>query len=141
MKTLSNKSMNLFRVSFFAIALIFGLVSCSSDDDNDGDGDETEIVTIPAAQATTYIGTLTYTGSEGQIVNPTDGTATISGSSSNYTISFSDGVPSISGLTFTSTNQTFVATGSSNVVIVIDDSSLTLNVQNGGDNWVFDGDR
>jgi len=105
MKTLSNKTQTFFKISFLAIALIFGLASCSSDDDGDdnGGGDDVTIVTIPAAQVTTYTGT--------------------------------------SGLTFESTNGTFVAVGGSNVVVVIDDENLTLTIQNGGDNWVFDGDR
>lgn len=143
MKTLSNKTQTFFKISFLAIALIFGLASCSSDDDGDdnGGGDDVTIVTIPAAQVTTYTGTLNYSGTQGTITNPLDGTATISGTSSNYTISFSDGAPSVSGLTFESTNGTFVAVGGSNVVVVIDDENLTLTIQNGGDNWVFDGDR
>ena len=142
MKTLSNKTQTFFKISFLAVALIFGLASCSSDDDGDDDGGgDTTIVTIPAEQVTTYTGTLSYAGTQGSITNPLDGTATISGTSSNYTITFSDGAPSVSGLTFETTNGTFVAIGSSNVVVVIDDDNLTLNIQSGGDNWVFDGDR
>jgi len=109
---------------------------------NDGSGDEMlASVTIPSSDLTGYVGTLNYVGNGETIVVPNGAEADISGSIGDYTISFSDGAPSITGLDFVLANGVFVTQGSNNSAIIIEDGELTLNVQIGGENWVFDGEQ
>ena len=140
MKTISNKTKTLFKTSFLMLALIIGFTSCGSDDDgDDGGSDNTTSATIPSDDLTGYVGTVTYTGPDGTIAIPSVAEADISGSAGNYTISFSNGVPPITGLNFILENGVFITQGSSNSVVVIDNGELTVSVQSGGENWVFDG--
>lgn len=141
MKTISNITKTFVKTTLVMMVLTFMITSCGSDDDGNEDSSDDDFVTLPSASASTYTGTLTYTGSTGTIVVPEGATATISGQSSNYSISFSDGVPTIGSLQFVLLNGVYVTTGSSNIVIRIEDDELTVQAQNNGDNWVFDGDR
>jgi hypothetical protein len=140
MKTITNISKTLLRASLI-LSLVFA-VSCSSDDDN---SDVEEIVegsaSLPAATLTTYTGDLSYSGTEGVIVVEETATATISGQAANYTISFSDGAPSINNVQFSFVNGRYITVGSSTIVITIDDEELEVQAQQNGNNWSFDGDR
>jgi len=99
------------------------------------------VETIPSSDLTGYVGTLNYAGNGETIVVPSGAEANISGSIGDYTISFSDGVPSITGLDFVLANGVFVTQGSNNSAVIIEDGELTLTVQIGGENWVFDGEQ
>ena len=71
------------------IAIVtFAIVSCKKD------------ISLPSGSLTTYVGDLAYTPTSGMPIANTSGTATISGSKGSYTVSFSDGVPSLTGLKF-----------------------------------------
>ncbi|WP_346883733.1 hypothetical protein [uncultured Algibacter sp.] len=110
MKTLKT-SLSAILKSLLILGLIFNMSSCSGDDDNNNDDDTNGAITgvaLPARLITTYTGFLSYTPSTGDEIESTNSTATISGSSSNYTISFSDGVPSISGITFVLVDGNYV---------------------------------
>ncbi|WP_159092349.1 hypothetical protein [Aquimarina sp. Aq107] len=136
MKTQNNFLKNLSKV-VLVLSVLF-ISSCGSDDD--GTPAE-EFVTLPASLVTTFDGELTYTPANGMgIVAGVDGTATISGSGSTYTISFSDGVPSITGLRFIgSGNGTYatVGTDGSAAGIDIENEELTIGAQVGGNSWAF----
>ena len=141
MKTITNKTKTFFKTSILILALIVGFTSCGSDDDGDDGGSNDTEATIPSDELRGYVGTLTYTGTEGTIAVPSGAEADISGSPGDYTISFSDGVPSITGLNFELESGVFITQGSSNTVVVIDDGELTIQVQIGGENWVFTGEQ
>ncbi|WP_299889140.1 hypothetical protein [uncultured Lacinutrix sp.] len=96
MKT-SKKITPILLKSFLILSLLLSLTSCSKNDDN-----VLEAVTnnLPSSVLRTYTGPLSYTadGEEEIINNPA--TATISGSNGVYSISFSNDIPSLTGLSF-----------------------------------------
>ncbi|MBW1298186.1 hypothetical protein [Aquimarina litoralis] len=109
---------------------------------NDDDGTPVDaFVTLPSSLVTTFDGELTYTPANGMgIVAGVDGTATISGSGNTYTISFSDGVPSITGLRFIgSGNGSYatVGTDGSAAGITIENDELTIGATISGNAWAF----
>ncbi len=140
MKTITDISKTLLRASLI-LCLVFA-TSCSSDDDN---SDIEEVLALPSQLLTTYTGDLQYAGPEaesGAIVVLEVATATISGEPGSYTVSFSDGVPSINNIGFSLLNDgRFVSVGSSTIVIDIDEEDLSIQAQQNGNNWVFEGDR
>jgi len=135
------KIQNKFLRNLSKVALVVSVLfisSCSSDDDNPV---EDQFVTLPAAVVTTYDGELTYTPASGMglVVNE-PGTATISGSGSTYTISFSNGVPSITGLRFIGSGNGSYATVSTNGSVAgidIENDELTVGATVGSDVWAF----
>ncbi|WP_346883417.1 hypothetical protein [uncultured Algibacter sp.] len=112
---------------FFATALL-SFNSCSSDDDN-GDGDCLPGISAISADAIrAYQGALTLNATE--VINQ-DGTATITESGcKTYTISFSDGVPSITGVRFITTNNgesfTYVNANATTTVTINEDGRLSV---------------
>lgn len=119
--------------SILVLCLIISLASCSSDDDNgsNDDTDNTNNVTLPAELVKTYNGVLSYETAGGDLTETLTGTATISGSSSNYTIAFSDDVPSISGITFILVDGDYVYVNpndESEGVIIDEDNRLIVDL-------------
>ena len=101
-------------------------------------------VTLPSSIATSYVGTLGYSGASGTaIANPVSGTATISGSKGNYTVSFSNAVPSLAGLQFEKKNGSYatVSKNGSSTGIVIEGSTFTIGAYKGGESWSFTGTK
>jgi len=98
---------------------------------------------LPTAVVTSYEGVLTYTGSDGNIVSVLDGEADIVESGSGYSIEFSDGVPTISGVNFANTDGEYTSVSVSGSVagIVIDGDDLTVGVTTNGNVWAFDGSK
>ena len=97
MKTTKNVFRNVSKVVFVLSVLL--MESCSSDDDG-GETTADASLILPAALVTSYTGSLVYTpGGSLPIIN-LEGTATLSIIDGAYTITFSDDVPSISGLIF-----------------------------------------
>lgn len=137
MKTITTISKTILRASLVLI-LIF-TASCSKDDDNSNDTEA--FVALPANSLTTYTGDLNYSGTAGTIVVLDSATATITGQGTTYTINFSDGAPSINNVRFSLVNGTYITAGTSNIVITIADEALSIQAQQNGNNWVFDGDR
>ena len=127
MKTLKTNLSTILK-SLLILSLIFNMSSCSGDDDNNDDDTNgvTNGVALPANKVTTYTGILSYTPSTGDEIESVSSTATISGSSSNYTITFSDGVPSISGITF-------ILVGGDYVYVNPDDTSEGIIIETSGD--------
>ncbi|MFD2561818.1 hypothetical protein [Aquimarina rubra] len=136
MKTKNNLLKNLSKVVLVLSVLM--IVSCG---DNDDDGAVAQFATLPAETVITYNGELSYTSADGMnIVAGVDGTATISGSGTVYSISFSNGVPSITGLRFIgSGNGSYatVSTDGSAAGIEIENGNLTVGAQVNGNSWGF----
>ncbi|WP_299188872.1 hypothetical protein [uncultured Aquimarina sp.] len=136
MKTQNNFLKNLSKVALVLSILLIS--SCGSDDD--GTPAE-EFVTLPAQVLTSYTGNLVYTPGDGSgpIIN-TSGTATVAVSGNTYTISFSDGVPSISGLVFlagSGNNFVSASAGQSTTGISVEDGDLAVGATNNGNTWAF----
>lgn len=135
MKTQNNFIKNLGKVVLVLSVLLMS--SCSSDDDGPAD----QFVTLPAAVLTSYTGNLVYTPGDGSgpVIN-TSGTATVAVSGNTYTISFSDGVPSLSGLVFLAgTNNNFISAsaGQSSTGISVEDGDLAVGATISGNTWAF----
>ena len=119
--------------SIVILCFITSLTSCSSDDDS-GSSDEpgdTNNVTLPADRITTYNGVLSFETASGELTETLNGSATISGSSSNYTISFSDNVPSISGITFIFEDDSYIYVNpndDSEGVVIDEDNRLIVDL-------------
>lgn len=121
--------------SILAFSIIISTYSCSGDDDNNDDDNSlpNSGVSLPANLLTTYTGTLSYKTAAGEsIVATLNGTATITGSSSNYTISFSDDVPNVSGITFALIGGDYMYINpkddSEGIIIDEDDNSITIGL-------------
>lgn len=108
------------------------IVSCKKDD-----------AKLPSSCKTTYVGYLAYTPNTGMPIANTAGTATISGSRGNYTVSFSNNVPSLTGLKFDKKSGGNYATqsGSESVGITIDDNNFNIGVVRSDGNWAFSGTK
>lgn len=139
MKKLLNINSIVFKSMLFLFVAL--AISCSNDDN------DPSFSTLPAQSVTTYTGSLLYTGTGGgSVLNATTGMATISGNSGNYTISFSDGVPSVNNLSFISNDSgdTYAAvdiSGSTVSSIGINGTNLGIEIVNGGNIWTFAGSR
>ncbi|WP_378172839.1 hypothetical protein [Aquimarina sp. SS2-1] len=134
MKTKNNFFKNLSKVVL--VLSILMIASCGSDDDGAVDAG----VILPAELVTTYDGSLTYAPTNGTTIINTSGTATITRSGNSYTISFSDGVPSITGVTFIQTGDTvFVSAsvGTPTSGIAINDAELSVGITIDGNVWTF----
>ncbi|WP_298541126.1 hypothetical protein [uncultured Aquimarina sp.] len=134
------KTQNIFFRNVNKVVLVLSILfmaSCGSDDD----GTEVGFVELPATLLTSYTGVLGYNPVDGSgITENTSGTATLSRSGNTYTVSFSDGVPSLTGITFiTGSNGTFssASTGSSSDGIVVGEDDLRVGVQMSGNTWSF----
>jgi hypothetical protein len=127
MKTISK----FLSAAVVAIALIS--TSCSKD----------KVVALPSENVTSYTGDLGYTGSSLPIANPGNGKATISQSGTNVTISFSDGVPSISGIKFQKSGSNYVSVSEDGSVAGISFSgdNVSIGVTKDGGTWSFSGKR
>jgi len=114
--------------------------ACGSDDDGAVVPVE-QFVALPAEVLTTFPGTLSYTAGDGTlIIADVPGTATISVSGTNHTISFSNDVPSITGIRFLgSSNGNYASIGTSGSVagIVIEGNELTVGAVINGNSWSF----
>lgn len=142
MKSKNNVLKNLSKVAI--VLSVFLITSCGSDDDSGDDVVTDLFATLPAETVTTYTGSLAYTPSNGMgVIVVTDGTATISQSGGSYTISFSDGVPSITGLRFLGNEGAYasVSADGSSLGITIDDDELAVGATIGGNAWSFSGDN
>lgn len=132
------KNLKTIFKSILILCLITSLASCSNDDDGGSD-----LTSIPSSFLKTYTGNLVYTSSNGNLISVTEtGTATISGTNSNYTITFSDGVPAVTGLQFMANDDdgtSFVSIGVNNSVtgINLDDNGLRLNIVIDLNTWSF----
>jgi len=135
------KTKNLLLRGVIVAMLVMAMVT-SCKEDVEAQNDEQE-VTLPATVLTSYEGALTYNGSAGQNVLTAEGTATISRTGDTYTISFSDGVPSVTGLRFVLDDGAYVTVGSDDSVagISIDGEDLDIGVSSSGTNWMFSGEK
>ncbi len=130
----TNLILNTIVKSVLIFSIIVSAFSCSSDDDNNNSDDDdlpASGVTLPADRLTTYTGVLAYEPSSGEDIVNLTGTAKITGSSSNYTISFSDNVPSISGITFSLINGQYVYVNpkdSDEGITIDEDNELTVGM-------------
>lgn len=98
MKTLKKTLLQLVKITlvFTLFSCLFS--SCSKDDDNNL---IPLVDKIPQSALRTYNGGLSYTTQDGEEFFNLNGTATLSESSNGvYTISFSDNIPSIQGISF-----------------------------------------
>ena len=103
--------------------------------------DDPEEDIIPASIETVYTGILTYSGSNGDLIENNNGTATITKNGSTYSITFSDNVPSISGLKFKDNNGSYatIGTSGSQAGININGDNIEISVSEDGNNWAFSG--
>ncbi len=138
MKIQKNVFKNIGKVVLVLSVLL--ITSCGSDDDGD-DVIADAFVTLPSEVLDTYEGTLSYTPANGMgVVAETDGTATISRTGDTYTINFSDGVPSITGLRFIeSSTGAYASVGANGSALGIDIGvdDLAVGATIGGNVWAF----
>jgi hypothetical protein len=129
MRTLLNfRSKKFYSSAAFSLMLftfIFSISSCSSDDELSED--------IVGA---VYTGNLAYMSSIGGSIASTSGTAVITETSSGvYSVDFSDGVPSI-------TDLTFEVTSGGNYASVDEGDAINIGVsESSGENWAFSGSK
>ncbi len=126
------------------ISLAFS--SCSNDDDEKEETPEVSFSELPSNLIGTYSGALSYTNSDGSVTIGTEnGTATIASvGPKTYKVTFSDDVPEITNLKFTteaSGNFASVATDGSVAGLVLKASSMELGVTTGGNTWAFTGSK
>jgi len=138
MKTQNNFFKNVSKIVLI-ITILFA-TSCGSDDDGAVDAVDA-FVTLPEPLLTTYTGNLVYTPVNGSLptIN-TSGTATVALSGNTYTISFSDDVPSLTGLAFLvgdASDFVSATVGESTAGVSLDDGDLAVGVTMGGNNWAF----
>lgn len=138
MKTLNLKSFAITLATLFCLTLF----SCQKDE-VPTDNNNNTTVNIPSSSLTTYEGSLNYTSASGQYVSTIDATATIEKNGSTYSISFSDNVPTITGLVFENRDGEYASLNSSNSMsgIVIDDEDLDIGVTSDGNTWAFSGSK
>ena len=101
-------------------------------------------VSLPSSVKTSYVGTLGYSSSSGTpITNAVSGIATISGSKGHYTVSFSNGVPALSGLRFEKKNGSYatVSKNGSSTGIVVDGDMFIIGAYKDGESWSFTGTK
>lgn len=120
--------------SLVLIAVIsLTIVSCKKED-----------IKLPSKSLTTYVGNLAYTPITGMPITNTAGTATISGSKGNYTVSFSDNVPSLTGLKFDKESNGSYATQSNNgsvTGVTINDNIFNIATVKTEGQWAFSGTK
>ena len=118
---------------FLLIAVVsLTIVSCKKD------------IKLPAETLTTYVGNLAYTPTSGTPIATTSGTATISGSKGNYTVSFSDNVPALTGLKFDKESKGNYTTQSDNgslTGVTISDNSFNIGTVTSEGQWAFSGTK
>ena len=125
--------------SILIFSLIITTLSCSSDDDNNNDVPGAGVA-LPADKLITYTGILDYIPSSGSQITNLTGTAKITGSSSNYTISFSDNVPNISNIKFALIDGEYVYVNPDDVsegIIIDEDNELTVDMTINGNKTEF----
>lgn len=134
------KTLKAFTILILIVSLS-ATFACSNKDDNPK---PTAIVNLPAAVITTYKGSLSYSGKDGTVkANGDDGTATITKNGSNYTITFSDGVPALSGLSFIANSGDYASVGENGSVagVSIRSSRIDISVTMDGNVWGFSGTK
>lgn len=123
------------------LVLLSSVFACSNEKDDDPKSSAS--VEVPSTLVTTYTGALSYTKSDGTFKANEEGKATLTKSGSTYTITFSDGVPSVSGLRFSSANGAYATTSSDGSVagISVKDPTLDINVTKSDATWSFSGTK
>jgi hypothetical protein len=99
---------------------------------------------LPSEFIATYTGSLGYTPNGGlPIANATSGQATITQSSKVVTISFSNNIPSLTGLRFKKTNGVYasVAIDGSVAGIKFEANSASIAYTKDGNSWAFNGSK
>jgi len=138
------KTQLIFRTSILSLAILIlgSFASCKKDEVADEPNNSSaETVSLPASNVTTYDGDLSYVPAAGSPILTNDGEATITQSGNTYTITFSDGVPGLSGLQFTLDDGEYatISSGSSLSGIVVDGNTIDIGVVKDGNNWSFAG--
>ncbi len=117
--------------------------ACSSDDDA---SPASAFVELPSTVVGTFTGDLSYTKPGAMpISNSGDGTATLTKTGDKtYSISFSDGVPTITGLKFQSASSgsyATVASDGSTAGMTLSSNSMAVSVTKGTETWGFSGSK
>jgi hypothetical protein len=102
-------------------------------------------VDLPTENLTTYNGKLGYNANDGSlpIANDSTGKATIAQSDKSVTITFSNNVPSVSGIKFIKSGSDYVSVSDNNSAAGISFSGTTVKiaVTKDGKTWAFDGTK
>jgi hypothetical protein len=102
-------------------------------------------VTLPSENITTYTGKLGYNNNDGSlpIANDTTGKATIAQSDKVVTITFSNNVPTVTGIKFIKNGADYVsvAEDGSAAGITFTGNSVKIAVSNNGKSWGFEGKK
>ncbi len=130
------KMNTITRVMF--VLITFAFMSCSDDENVSPEG--ARFVDLPSNLVTSYDGVLQYNVNQVPQVTESDATATVSKTGDKvYKVSFSDGVPEVTGLRFIENNGTFASasdSGSSEgVSLRLND--LSVGIRNGDKHWQF----
>ncbi len=127
-----------YNLSLLAFTALLFLSACKKEDLDDL-FDE-----LPAEYVATYTGSLGYNiTTPTPIANATSGQATITQSNKVVTISFSNGVPSITGLRFkkSGSNYASIATDGSVAGINFEGTKANIGYTKDGNTWAFTGTR
>jgi len=142
--------MKIFKVktllSILFLTFCFTFLSCSDDDSIVEPIVEEVLCTavIPSSNLTTYVGTLSYTSANGDVIsNPIDGEATLQESGGEYIVSFSDGVPSLENLCFNSDGTSYISVTAVNSQsgVTIDGDELVVSLTVDDNNYGFSGEK
>ena len=124
------------------LAFVFAASACGSKKDDSAPA--SVVVELPAAVVSTYSGQLSYTSAASPI-GTANGRATIAKTGDKtYSITFSDGVPALTGLKFqTATGSSYatVASDGSTAGMTISPTTLNVGVTKGSETWGFSGDK
>jgi len=131
------KMLNYIGQITIVLSLLF-LFSCAKDPIDPPSTNE--YADLPSSLVKSYTGDLSYVPASGMLIASNNGTATISKSGDTYTISFSDNVPSITGLNFkldSGGSYASVSSDGSVTGISLDDEDFDIGATEGGNTWSF----
>jgi hypothetical protein len=100
-------------------------------------------VVLPPENITTYTGQLAYTGNGQTLGDPLNGKATIEQSGKIVSITFSNSVPSVTGIKFVKNGNDYVsvAENGSAAGISFTGNTVKIAVTKDGGNWGFSGSK
>jgi hypothetical protein len=130
-------STKILGLAIFAVAILFSACKKKVED--------AIYVALPAENITTYTGKLGYAANDGSlpIANETTGKATIAQSDKVITITFSDNVPSVTGIKFIKSGSDYVSVSENGSAagISFTGNAVKIAVTKDGKNWGFDGTK
>lgn len=142
---MKSSTLSSFLHKVLLLAFLCGVApACSNDDDSASPA--SAYVELPSNVVGKFTGDLSYTKPGTMpIANSGDGTATLTKTGDKtYSVSFSDGVPTITGLRFqsgTTGSYATVSSDGSTAGMTLSSNNLAVSVTKGSETWGFNGDK